>query len=166
MNAVVFSTGTGGTLAGTGIYLKGKNPKVHVVLADPQGSVLYNYIKHGQLERSEGSSITEGIGQGRVTKNLEGAPIDDALLVRDTDAVKMTFRVLHEEGFFVGASSGLNVAAAVQVAHQMGPGHTIVTCLCDTGHKYYGKLCSRKQLAERGLLDSIPHQYQISLHDL
>ena len=165
VNAVVFGTGTGGTLAGVGTYLKEKNCNIQVVLADPQGSVLYNYVKTGKLHRTEGSSITEGIGQGRVTKNLQGAPIDDALCIQDTDAVSMTFRLLHEEGFFVGASTGLNVAAAVQVAKMMGPGNTIVTCLCDTGHKYYARLFSRKVLKERGLLDSIPEQYQVSLHD-
>ena len=138
---------------------------LQVVLADPQGSVLYNYIKHGKLERTDGSSITEGIGQGRVTENLNGAPIDDALCIQDTDAVNMTFRLLHEEGFFVGASTGLNVSAAVQVAKQMGPGHTVVTCLCDTGHKYYARLFSRKNLEEKGLLDCIPEPYRVSLHD-
>ena len=165
VNAVVFGTGTGGTLAGVGTYLKEKNCNIQVVLADPQGSVLYNYVKTGKLHRTEGSSITEGIGQGRVTKNLQGAPIDDALCIQDTDAVSMTFRLLHEEGFFVGASTGLNVAAAVQVAKMMGPGNTIVTCLCDTGHKYYARLFSRKVLKERGLLDCIPEQHQVSLHD-
>ncbi|KAK6176819.1 hypothetical protein SNE40_015047 [Patella caerulea] len=164
VNAVVFGTGTGGTLAGVGTFLKEKNPKVQVFLADPQGSVLYNYIKHGKLERTEGSSITEGIGQGRVTKNLEGAPIDDALAIKDTDAVEMTFRLLHEEGFFVGASTGLNVAAAAQVAKIMGPGHTIVTCLCDTGQRYYAKLFSKSVLEEMGLLDCIPIPYRTSLH--
>lgn len=165
VNAVVFGTGTGGTLGGVGIYLKGKNPKVQVFLADPQGSVLYNYYKHGRLERSEGSSITEGIGQGRVTNNLKDTPIDDAFLIQDTDAVEMVFRLLHEEGFFVGASSGLNVVGAVKAAKLMGPGHTIVTCLCDTGQRYYGKLFSKKVLEERGLLEAVPLVYRSSLHD-
>lgn len=165
VNAVVFGTGTGGTLGGVGIYLKGKNPKVQVFLADPQGSVLYNYYKHGRLERSEGSSITEGIGQGRVTNNLKDAPIDDAFLIQDTDAVETVFRLLHEEGFFVGASSGLNVVGAVKAAKLMGPGHTIVTCLCDTGQRYYGKLFSKKVLEERGLLEAVPLVYRSSLHD-
>ncbi|XP_060070547.1 uncharacterized protein LOC132550494 [Ylistrum balloti] len=164
VNAVVFGTGTGGTLAGVGTYLKEKNPGIQVFLADPQGSVLCSYIKHGTLERSEGSSIAEGIGQGRVTNNLKDAPIDDAMTILDTDAVAMTFRLLHEEGLFVGASTGLNVSAAQQVARRMGPGNTIVTCLCDTGQRYYGKLFSRKVLAERGLLDCIPEAYQRSLH--
>lgn len=164
VNAVVFATGTGGTLAGVGTYLKDKNPKIQVVVADPQGSVLYNWFKNGKLERSEGSSITEGIGQGRITKNMEGAPVDDAVLVKDTDVVNMTFRLLHEEGLFVGASTGLNVTAAMEVAKTMGPGHTIVTCLCDTGQRYYNKLFSKSEMEKRGLLDSIPIVYQVSLH--
>uniref|UniRef100_K1P5D4 Cysteine synthase 1 n=1 Tax=Magallana gigas TaxID=29159 RepID=K1P5D4_MAGGI len=159
VNAVVFGTGTGGTLAGVGTYLKDKNKNVQVFLADPQGSVLYNYIKNGKLERTPGDSITEGIGQGRVTQNLKDAPIDDALAIKDVDAVEWTFRLLHEEGFFVGASTGLNIAAAKQVAELMGPGHTIVTCLCDTGQRYYGKLYSRKVLQDRGLLDAVPESF-------
>ncbi|XP_013401371.1 cysteine synthase 1 [Lingula anatina] len=165
VSAVTFGTGTGGTLAGVGTYLKEKNKDIQVVLADPQGSVLYNWFKHGKLERSEGNSITEGIGQGRVTSNLEGAPIDDAMCITDKEAVEYTFRLLHEEGFFVGASSGLNVAAAVRVAKSMGPGHTIVTALCDTGQRYYAKLFSRKFLDDKGVLQYIPEPYRISLHD-
>jgi len=164
VSAVTFGTGTGGTLAGTGVYLKEKNPNIRVILADPQGSVLYNYVKTGKLERTEGSSITEGIGQGRVTENLKGAPIDDALAIKDFDAVNMTFRLLHEEGFFVGASSGLNVVAAYQVAKEMGPGHTIVTALCDTGQRYYAKLFSKTELENRGLLEAVPFDYRRSLH--
>ncbi|XP_002731578.1 uncharacterized protein LOC100377160 [Saccoglossus kowalevskii] len=165
VDAVVFGTGTGGTLAGVATYLKEKNNKIQAYLADPQGSVLYNYIKHGKLERSEGSSITEGIGQGRITENLKGAPIDDAFLVTDKEAVEWTFRLLHEEGFFVGASSGLNVAGAIQAARLMGPGHTIVTCLCDTGQRYYAKLFSRKVLQGKGVLDAVPEAYRAALND-
>uniref|UniRef100_A0A0B7A352 Cysteine synthase 1 n=1 Tax=Arion vulgaris TaxID=1028688 RepID=A0A0B7A352_9EUPU len=164
VNAVVFGTGTGGTLSGVSTFLKEKNPKVHAVLADPQGSALYNYFKHGKLERSPGDSITEGIGQGRVTENLKGAPIDDAFAVMDVDAVNMTFRLLHEEGLFVGASTGLNVFAAYKLAKQMGAGHTIVTCLCDTGHRYYAKLYKKEVLKTRGLLDNMPEIYQQYLH--
>ncbi|XP_048734425.1 uncharacterized protein LOC125650293 isoform X1 [Ostrea edulis] len=158
VNAVVFGTGTGGTLAGVGTYLKEKNKNIQVFLADPQGSVLYNYIKNGKLERTPGDSITEGIGQGRVTQNLKDAPIDDALAIKDVDAVEWTFRLLHEEGFFVGASTGLNIAAAKQVAEKMGPGHTIVTCLCDTGQRYYGKLFSKTVLKNRGALKNAAGQ--------
>ncbi|XP_058940074.2 uncharacterized protein [Pocillopora verrucosa] len=164
IDAVTFSTGTGGTLAGVGTYLKSKNPNVKVVLADPEGSVLYNYIKTGELKRSDGSSITEGIGQGRVTSNLNGAPIDDAVFVSDKEAVEMTFYLLHEEGFFVGASSGLNVAAAVKVAEMLGPGHVITTCLCDTGQKYFARLFSKDWMESKGLLDAIPEKYRHSLH--
>ncbi|XP_078000720.1 uncharacterized protein LOC144453329 isoform X2 [Glandiceps talaboti] len=166
VDAVTFGTGTGGTLAGVATYLKEKNPKIQTFLADPEGSVLYNYIKNGKLERRGDGSITEGIGQGRITQNLKGAPIDDALGIMDTEAVEWTFRLLHEEGFFVGASSGLNVAAAYRVAKLMGPGHTIVTCLCDTGQRYYAKLFSRKFLAQKGLLEAVPEPYRASLHDL
>ncbi|CAH1792152.1 unnamed protein product [Owenia fusiformis] len=164
VDAVTFGTGTGGTLAGVGTYLKEKNKNVQVVLADPEGSVLYNFIKNGKLERTDGSSITEGIGQGRVTKNLEGAPIDDALAIRDTDAVENTFRLLYEEGFFCGASTGLNITAAVQTARLLGPGHTVVTCMCDVGQRYYAKLFSKDFLESKGLLEAVPEQYRANLH--
>ncbi|PIK46794.1 putative cysteine synthase 1-like, partial [Apostichopus japonicus] len=164
IDAVVFGTGTGGTLAGVGMYLKEKNPNVQVFLADPQGSVLYNYFKHGKFERTEGSSVTEGIGQGRLTDNLKGAPIDDALAIKDVDAVNMTFRLLEEEGFFVGASTGLNVTAAVQVARIMGPGHTIATCLCDNGQRYYNRLFSRSWLETKGLLGALSESHHRFLH--
>lgn len=160
VDAIVFGAGTGGTLGGCSIFLKEKNKNIQVFSADPQGSVLYNYYKHGKLERTEGSSITEGIGQGRITDNLKGAPIDDALFVHDMDAVKMTFRLLYEEGFFVGATSGLNVAAAVQVAKLMGPGKTIVTCLCDTGAKYMNRLYSKSELEKRNLIEAVPVEYR------
>ncbi|CAD5114912.1 DgyrCDS3946 [Dimorphilus gyrociliatus] len=164
VDAVVFGSGSAGTIAGAGIYLKEKKKDVQVVLADPDGSMLYNYFKHGKLERTGTGSITEGIGQGRLTNNFKQAPLDDAMNIPDTDAVNMTFRLLHEEGLFVGASSGLNVAAAVRVAKMMGPGHTIVTALCDGGQRYYNKLFSREELKTRGLLDCIPKEYQVSLH--
>ncbi|XP_071958473.1 uncharacterized protein [Antedon mediterranea] len=164
LDAVVFATGTGGTLAGVGTFMKEKRSDIKVVLADPEGSVLYNYIKHGKFERKGNGSITEGIGQGRVTDNLKNAPIDDAVHVTDKEAVEMTFRLLHEHGFFVGASSGLNVAAAVQVAKNLGPNHTVVTCLCDTGQRYYARLFSKEWLESKGLLDSVPKQYWEHLH--
>jgi cysteine synthase A len=152
VDAVTFGTGTGGTLAGVGQFMKEKNSNIQVVLADPQGSVLYNYFNSGKLERTEGSSITEGIGQGRVTNNMSGAPIDSAVLITDEEAVRMTFRILHEEGFFVGASSGLNVAAAVKVAKALGPGKTIISCLCDSGQRYFSKLFSKRVLEDRGMV--------------
>ncbi|CAB3989856.1 cysteine synthase 1-like [Paramuricea clavata] len=167
VDAITFSTGTGGTLAGSGMFLKTKNPGVKVIIADPPGSVLYEYFKSGKLERTGDDSITEGIGQGRVTENMKGAfekgIIDDAVHVPDRDSVEMVFYLLHEEGFFVGASSGLNVAAAVQVANHLGPGHTITTCLCDTGQRYYARLFNREWLQEKGLLEAIPEKYRHAL---
>lgn len=163
VDAVTFGTGTGGTMAGVSTYLKNMNKNVRTVVSDPQGSVLYNWFRNGKLERSEGSSITEGIGQGRVTENMKGAPIDDAICVQDKDAVEMTFRLLHEEGFYVGASSGLNVAGAVTVARDMGPGHTVVTCLCDTGQRYFSRLYSKSWLETKGLLNCVPEPYRKSL---
>ena len=109
---------------------------------------------------NQGSSITEGIGQGRLTDNLKGSPIDEALFIHDNEAVKATFRLLYEEGFFVGATSGLNVAAAMKVAELMGPGHTIVTCLCDTGVKYMKRLYSKSELEKRNLIDAVPQEYR------
>ena len=147
-------------MSGCSIFLKSKNKDVQVFCADPQGSVLYNYYKHGKLERTEGASITEGIGQGRLTDNLKDAPVDHSLFVNDMEAVNITFRLLHEEGFFVGATSGLNVAAALQVAKLIGPGKTIVTCLCDTGAKYINRLYSRQELEKRNLLEAVPEKYR------
>lgn len=165
VDAVTFGSGTGGTISGVGTFLKEKNSKIKVVLADPQGSVLYNYFKHGKLERIPGSSITEGIGQGRVTENMKDAPVDDAKAIMDVDAVNMTFRLLHDEGLFVGATTGLNVFSAYELAKEMGPGHTIVTCLCDTGHKYYARLYNRNVLKQMELLDKMPEEYHQYLHD-
>ncbi|CAI9719566.1 Hypothetical predicted protein [Octopus vulgaris] len=164
VDAVTFASGTGGTFSGVGMYLKEKNPNIQAVLADPPGSVVYNWFKHGKLERAGDVSITEGIGQGRITGNMQGALVDDALLVSDTESVEMVFRLLGEEGFFVGASSGLNVAAAVRVAKSLGPGHTVVTCLCDTGQRYYNKLFSETELKKRGLYEAVPEQYRSFLH--
>ncbi|KAK0061375.1 cysteine synthase 1 [Biomphalaria pfeifferi] len=164
VDAVTFGTGTGGTLSGVGTYLKEKNRHIKVVLADPQGSVLYNYFKHGKLERTPGDSITEGIGQGRLTENLKGSPIDDACVVMDTEAVNMTFKLLDEEGLLVGSTSGLNVASAHRLAKEMGRGHTIVTCLCDSGHRYHAKLFNKDVLRKRGLLQTLPEQYHKYLH--
>lgn len=164
IDAFTCATGTGGTLAGVAMYMKQrKGNKVKVVLADPMGSVLYEAIKTGKVpETRKGSSITEGIGQGRITNNLHGAPIDDALQVTDEEAIATTFNLLTDEGIFVGASSGLNVAAAVKVAQQMGPGHTIVTILCDSAQRYQSRLFSRAWLEEKKLL-GVLNQKQISL---
>jgi cysteine synthase len=144
------AVGTGGTLAGVGIALKERDPNVRIVLSDPMGSALYNYYKHGEL-KAEGTSITEGIGQGRITKNLEGAPIDDAIRVTDEEALPMVFDLLKHEGLVVGGSTGINVVGAVKLAKQMGPGHTIVTILCDFGTRYMSKLFNPAFLRERNL---------------
>jgi cysteine synthase A len=150
IDAFVCATGTGGTLAGVARYLRQVDPKIRIVLADPQGSALYNWVKTGELKAS-GRSITEGIGTTRVTANLEGTPIDDAVTVDDPTCVKMVYRLLREEGLFVGGSTGINVAAAVQVARQLGPGHTIVTLLCDRGGLYQQRLFNPAWLKEKGL---------------
>jgi cysteine synthase A len=150
VDAWVTATGTGGTLAGVAMYLKEKNPAVKTVLADPMGSALYSYIKTGET-KSEGNSITEGIGNSRVTANMEGVPIDDAIQIDDTEAVRVVYRLLREEGLFMGGSTGINVGAAVELAKQMGPGHTIVTILCDSGARYQSRLFNREWLASKGL---------------
>ncbi len=155
VDAFVCATGTGGTLAGTGIALKEKNANVKIVCADPMGSVLYNYIKKGELTR-EGNSVTEGIGNGRITANVEGAPIDDAIQIEDPFAIEIVYRLLDEEGLFLGGSSGINVGAAVKLAKEMGPGHTIVTILCDSGQRYQSRLFNPEWLKEKDLYQYLP----------
>ncbi len=151
VDAFVCATGTGGTLAGVARYLKEQNPAVRTVLADPHGSGLYSFVKTGNIQ-AEGNSITEGIGSTRVTANLEGTPIDDAVRIDDQTCVTMVYRLLREEGLFVGGSTGINVAAAVQLARDMGPGHTIVTLLCDRGNLYFARLFNAAWLAQKGLV--------------
>src|SRR6187397_163132 len=154
VSAFVCATGTGGTLGGVSRYLKTCRDGVRCVLADPLGSALYQWVKTGQL-KSEGSSVvTEGIGIGRVPANLEGAPIDDAVRVEDPEIVRTVYRLLYDEGFFLGGTSGVNVAAAVRVARELGPGHTVVTVLCDGGAKYLSRLYNREWLAQKGLADA------------
>jgi cysteine synthase A len=152
IDAFVAATGTGGTLAGVSEFLKARNRAVRCVLADPPGSSLYEYFRSGTLKATGGGSITEGIGIGRVTANLEGAPIDSAVHVPDSDTVSCVYRLLNEEGLFLGSTSGINVAAALKVARQLGPGHTIVTMLCDGGAKYQSRLFNRAWLEEKGLI--------------
>ena len=142
--------GTGGTLAGVGLFLKEQNPDAKIVAADPMGAAMYNWIKHGEL-KSEGSSITEGIGQGRVTKNIEGAPFDDAYQIPDAEALPIIFDLLQYEGLCLGGSSGINVAGAIRLAKELGPGHTIVTVLADYGTRYQSKLFNPAFLKEKGL---------------
>jgi cysteine synthase len=152
ISAFVSASGTGGTLAGVSEYLKSRSTQVRTVLADPPGSALYEYIKNGVLKTTGNGSITEGIGIGRVTANMQGAPVDDAVYVEDAETVGYVYSLLREEGLFVSSTSGINVAAAVRVARQMGPGHVIVTMLCDTGSKYLSRLYNRDWLAAKGLL--------------
>lgn len=150
VDAFTCAVGTGGTLAGIGMALKERNKDIRVVLADPMGSALYHYYAHGEL-KAEGTSITEGIGQGRITKNLEGAPIDGQVQVTDHEALPVIFDLIKEEGLVVGGSSGVNVMAAIKVAREMGPGHTVVTVLCDYGTRYQSKLFNPAFLRERDL---------------
>jgi len=150
VDGFVSAVGTGGTLAGTAIYLKQKNAKIRIALADPMGAALYSYYKTGEL-KSEGSSITEGIGQGRITKNIEGAPVDEAFQIPDSEALPIVFDLLQHEGLCLGGSSGINVAGAIRLAKQLGSGHTIVTLLCDYGTRYQSKLFNPTFLKEKGL---------------
>jgi cysteine synthase A len=155
LDAFCAATGTGGTLAGVAAYLKAQSPAVRIVLVDPPGSSLYHYFKHGELKAEGGSSITEGIGTGRVTANLAGAPIDDALWVSDAETMRFVYRLLREEGLLLGSTAGINVAAAVMLAKQLGPGHTIATVLCDGGAKYQSRLFNPAWIAERGFAEAI-----------
>lgn len=158
IDAFVAATGTGGTLGGISRALKtrpnDRDAQVRVYLADPQGSSLYHWLRHGELKPTGPGSVTEGIGIGRVTANLEGSPLDDAVHVTDVECVHTVYRLLRDEGLFLGSTSGVNVAAAVQIARQLGPGHTIVTILCDGGAKYQSRLFNRKWLSNKGLLDA------------
>jgi cysteine synthase A len=150
VDAWVTSTGTGGTYAGVSMYLKEKNPNIRCVVADPMGSGLYSYVKTGEI-KPEGSSITEGIGNSRITANMIGAPMDDAIQIDDQECIRVIYQLLNKEGLFMGGSVGINVAAAIALAKQMGPGHTIVTILCDGGARYQSRLYNPEWLASKGL---------------
>ena len=150
IDGFICAVGSGGTLAGVGMALKERNPTIRIGLADPMGAALYNYYAHGEL-KSEGSSITEGIGQGRITANLEGAPVDMPFQIPDAEAVGIVFDLLEHEGLCLGGSSGINVAGAIRMAKALGPGHTIVTILCDYGTRYQSKLFNPSFLREKGL---------------
>jgi cysteine synthase len=150
VDGFVSAVGTGGTLAGVAIALKSFNKAVRIALADPKGAALYSYYTTGVL-KSEGSSITEGIGQGRITKNLEGAPIDVAYQIPDEEAVPIIFDLLEHEGLCLGGSTGINIAGAVRLANELGPGHTIVTILADYGTRYQSKLFNPAFLREKKL---------------
>ena len=144
------AVGTGGTLAGVGMALKAKNSAIKIAIADPMGAALYSYYKTGTL-KSEGSSITEGIGQGRITANLVDAPIDIAYQITDEEALPILFDIAENEGLLLGGSSGINVAGAIRLARELGPGHTIVTILCDGGARYASKLFNPQFLREKNL---------------
>ena len=150
VDGFICSAGTGGTIAGVGMALKERKASVTIGLADPMGAALYHYYAHGEL-KAEGTSISEGIGQGRITANLEGAPIDVAFQIPDEEWLPITFDLLKREGLCLGGSSGINVAGAIRLAKQLGPGHTIVTILCDSGTRYLSKLWNPVFLREKGL---------------
>ncbi len=150
VDGFVCAVGSGGTLAGVSMALKERNKNIKIALADPMGAALYSYYKTGEL-KSEGSSITEGIGQGRITKNLEGIIVDDAFQIHDNEAIQIAFDLLEHEGLCMGGSTGVNVAGAMRLAKQLGPGHTIVTILCDFGTRYASKLFNPEFLRSKGL---------------
>ena len=150
VDAFICAVGTGGTLAGVGAFLKERNSKIIIGLADPLGSAIYNYYAHGEL-KAEGSSITEGIGNGRITANLDGAIVDEALRITDAESLPYLYNLLKHEGLTLGTSSAINVTGAVRLAKQMGPGHTIVTVLCDYGSRYASKIYNPAFLHEKAL---------------
>ena len=150
VDGFICAVGSGGTLAGVGMALKTQNPQIRIGLADPMGAALYSFYTTGVL-KAEGTSITEGIGQGRVTVNMAGAPVDFACQVTDTEALETIFELAQNEGMVLGGSSGVNIAGAVKLARAMGPGHTIVTILCDTGARYASKLYNPAFLRSKGL---------------
>ncbi len=150
IDGFICSVGTGGTLAGVGLYLKAQSAKIRIGLADPMGAALYNFYSRGEL-KSEGNSITEGIGQGRITKNIEGAPVDVAYQIPDSEALPIVFDLLKHEGLCLGGSSGINVAGAIRLARDLGPGHTVVTVLADSGTRYQSKLFNPAFLKSKNL---------------
>ena len=150
IDGFVCAVGTGGTLRGVSSYLKEKNPEIQIGLADPEGAAIYSYYTQGKLA-SSGSSISEGIGQGRITQNIEGMKVDAPYCIPDVEWLPVAFDLLEQEGLCVGGSSGINVAGAIRLAHDLGPGKTIVTILCDSGTRYQSKLFNPEFLASKGL---------------
>ena len=150
VDGFICAIGTGGTLAGTGMALKSLNPAIKIGLADPMGAAMFSWFTKGELA-STGSSITEGIGQGRVTANIKDAPVDMAYQIPDSEAVQIVFDLLEHEGLCLGSSSGINVAGAIRLARELGPGHTIVTILCDYGTRYQSKLFNPAFLRSKNL---------------
>jgi cysteine synthase len=156
ITAFVAAVGTGGTLAGVSTYLKEQNPNIQIVCADPYGAAMWSWFSNGNLDMNDGDSIAEGIGQGRVTKNIEGIKVDRAYRIPDQIGLTIVYQLLREEGLFLGLSSGINVAGAVRFAEESGPGQTIVTILCDSGHKYQSTLFNRDWLASNHLDPDLP----------
>jgi cysteine synthase len=150
IDAWVAATGTGGTYAGVALYLKEKNPQIRCIVADPMGSGLYSYVKTGEI-KIEGNSITEGIGNSRITANMENVPIDDAIQIDDRECLRVIYQLLRQDGLFMGGSVGINVGAAYTLAKQLGPGQTIVTVLCDGGSRYQSRIYNPQWLDRKGL---------------
>ncbi|MEA5509122.1 cysteine synthase A [Crocosphaera sp. UHCC 0190] len=150
VDAWVSATGTGGTYAGGALFFKEKNSEIKCIVADPMGSGLYSYVKTGEIN-PQGSSITEGIGNSRITANMQGVPIDDAIQIDDHEALRVIYQLMYQEGLFMGGSVGINVGAAIALAKAMGPGHTIVTVLCDGGARYQSRIYNKDWLASKGL---------------
>lgn len=157
VDGFVCAVGTGGTLSGVGRALKARNPDIKIALADPGGSALHHYFAHGEL-KIEGSSISEGIGNSRITANLEDAPIDISWHIPDSEAIPMVYSLIRDEGLVLGASSGINVVGALRLAEELGPGHTIVTMLCDSASRYMERLFNAEFLESKGL--KLPTWYQ------
>jgi cysteine synthase A len=151
VSAFVSAVGTGGTLAGTTLYLKERNPRITAGCPDPYGAAMWSWFTNGNTDTNDGDSFAEGIGQSRVTKNIEGLAVDCAWRIPDQDALTILYQLLREEGLFLGLSSGINVAGAVRLAVERGPGQTIATILCDSGAKYQSRLFNPKWLAANGL---------------
>lgn len=162
VSAFVSAVGTGGTLGGTTLYLKERNPKVFVGCADPYGAAMWSWFTNGNTETNDGDSFAEGIGQGRVTKNLESISVDGAWRIPDQDALTILYQLLREEGLFLGLSSGINVAGALRLALERGPGQTIVTILCDSGAKYQSRIFNPEWLAANGLKTDMPLETLLS----
>jgi cysteine synthase A len=156
VTAFVASVGTGGTLAGTTLYLKERNPKIAAVCADPYGAAMWSWFTQGNTDTRDGDSFAEGIGQTRVTKNLEGISVDQAYRIPDQEALTIVYQLLRQEGLFLGLSSGINLASAARFAKERGPGQTIVTILCDSGTKYHSKLFNLAWLKEKNLDPNLP----------
>ena len=156
VDAFCASVGTGGTLAGTGLFLKEQNPGIALVCPDPYGAAMWSWFTKGHTDDNDGDSFAEGIGQSRVTANLEGLQVDEACRIPDQEALSIIYRLLHEEGIFLGLSSGVNVAGALRYAREHGPGLTITTILCDSGAKYLSKLYNPDWLASHGLARNAP----------